>query len=61
MSANDLDLLCEHCGQAFSQFMHELAAKNAKVVCPHCNTSSVGKPAKAANPVADAPSPKKTV
>ncbi len=31
-----LMLLCNHCGQTFSAFLHEMAEKNAKVVCPNC-------------------------
>ena len=61
MSADQLDLLCEHCGQAFSDFMHELAAKNAKVICPNCGASSVGKPPQAVKPAVCLPSPKKKI
>jgi DNA-directed RNA polymerase subunit RPC12/RpoP len=34
--SDPIDLLCEHCGQTFSVFLHEMAEQNAKVVCPHC-------------------------
>jgi Zn finger protein HypA/HybF involved in hydrogenase expression len=37
MSDDKLDLLCEDCGQAFSDFLHEMADQNAKVTtCPKC-------------------------
>jgi hypothetical protein len=61
MSDDQLDLLCEHCGQTFSKFMHDLAAKNAEVVCPNCGENSAGKPAKpATTPVAGTPAKKTT-
>jgi hypothetical protein len=39
MGDDQIDLLCEHCGQALSVFLHEMAEKNAKVVCPNCGGS----------------------
>jgi predicted RNA-binding Zn-ribbon protein involved in translation (DUF1610 family) len=39
MSADQIDLLCEHCGQTLSVFLHEMAERNAKVVCPNCGES----------------------
>jgi uncharacterized Zn finger protein len=37
MSDDKLDLLCEDCGQTFSDFLHEMADQNAKVTtCPKC-------------------------
>ena len=37
MSDDKLDLLCEECGQTFSDFLHEMADQNAKVTtCPKC-------------------------
>jgi formylmethanofuran dehydrogenase subunit E len=57
MSPDQIDQLCEHCGETFSKFLHELAEKNAKVVCPNCGTESGSQPA--AKPAASAP-PKKT-
>jgi len=37
MSDDNLDLLCEDCGQTFSDFLHEMADQNAKVTtCPKC-------------------------
>jgi len=47
MGDDQIDLLCEHCGQALSAFLHEIAEKNAKVVCPNCggsNDPSIEKP-----------------
>jgi predicted RNA-binding Zn-ribbon protein involved in translation (DUF1610 family) len=39
MSADQIDFLCEHCGQTLSAFLHEMAERNAKVVCPNCGES----------------------
>jgi DNA-directed RNA polymerase subunit RPC12/RpoP len=39
MGNDQIDLLCEHCGQTLSAFLHEMAEKNAKVVCPNCGGS----------------------
>ena len=37
MSDENIDLLCEDCGQTFSDFLHEMADQNAKVTtCPKC-------------------------
>jgi hypothetical protein len=36
MSEDAIDLLCHHCGQTFSAFLHQMADKNAKVACPNC-------------------------
>jgi len=56
MSDDSIDLLCEHCGQAFSAFLHEMAEKNAQVTaCPSCGKAHDGKPPKAAKPVAGTP------
>jgi uncharacterized Zn finger protein (UPF0148 family) len=38
-AANDQDsieMLCHRCGATFSTFLHQMADKNAKVVCPNC-------------------------
>jgi len=62
MSDEKIDLLCQHCGQAFSAFLHEMAEKNAKVTtCPSCGKSHEFSPPKAAKPVAGARSIKKTI
>ena len=46
-SSNEtVDVLCEHCGQTFSAFLHEMAERNAKVVCPNCREADC-RPAKA--------------
>jgi hypothetical protein len=36
MPEETIDALCDRCGQAFSAFLHEMADKNSKVVCPTC-------------------------
>jgi hypothetical protein len=46
MSHETIDLLCDHCGQTFSAFLHEMADQNAKVVCPKCRKGDC-RPAKA--------------
>jgi len=62
MSDEKIDLLCRHCGQAFSAFLHEMAEKNAKVTtCPSCGKSHEFSPPKATKPVAGARSVKKTI
>ena len=61
MSDEQTDLLCPHCGQAFSAFLHQMADKNAKVVCPSCGKAHDGKPPSAAQPGAVAGSVKKTI
>jgi DNA-directed RNA polymerase subunit RPC12/RpoP len=60
MSSDSIDLLCEHCGQTFSAFLHEMAEKNEKVVCPNCRASRDCKPAKAPKPTTGARPVKKT-
>jgi transcription elongation factor Elf1 len=61
MSDDSIDLLCEHCGQTFSAFLHEMAEKNAKVAtCPSCGKIHEFRPPKAAKPVAGARPIKKT-
>jgi len=35
--SDEIDMLCEECGQTFSAFLHEMADQNAKVAtCPKC-------------------------
>ena len=47
MSTDSIELLCNHCGQTFSTFLHQMADKNAKVVCPSCGENHDCKPTKA--------------
>jgi uncharacterized Zn finger protein len=36
-SKDQIDLLCDNCGQTFSDFLHQMADQNAKVAtCPKC-------------------------
>jgi DNA-directed RNA polymerase subunit RPC12/RpoP len=46
-SDETVDVLCDHCGHAFSAFLHEMADQNAKVVCPNCRARVDCEPAKA--------------
>ena len=34
--STDKTELCERCGQALSDFLHQMEEHNAKVVCPSC-------------------------
>ncbi len=47
VSDDSIDLLCNHCGKTFSAFLHEMADKNAKVVCPDCREGDDCRPANA--------------
>lgn len=31
-----IEVLCKNCGQTFTAFLKEMAAKNAEVTCPSC-------------------------
>jgi DNA-directed RNA polymerase subunit RPC12/RpoP len=46
VNGDSIELLCNHCGQTFSAFLHQMAEKNAKVVCPNCREGD-GRPVKA--------------
>jgi len=61
MSSDSIELLCNHCGQTFSAFLHQMADKNAKVVCPNCGGNHDGKPPQTAKPVAGSRPVKKTI
>jgi phage FluMu protein Com len=39
-SNDSIEALCNHCGQTFSTFLHQMANKNAEVVCPRCRESN---------------------
>jgi DNA-directed RNA polymerase subunit RPC12/RpoP len=52
--SDEIDMLCERCGQTFSAFLHEMADKNAKVLCPKCQSSRDCDSPKAAEPVTGA-------
>jgi DNA-directed RNA polymerase subunit RPC12/RpoP len=55
MSREKTDRLCVDCGEAFSAFLNEMAAHNAKVTaCPKCGKHHDFKPPKAAKPAARA-------
>jgi predicted RNA-binding Zn-ribbon protein involved in translation (DUF1610 family) len=40
-SGKDLDTICQHCGQALSDFLHRMEEHNAEVVCPSCGKKHV--------------------
>jgi len=56
---DSIDVLCNHCGQTFSAFLHQMADKNAKVVCPNCQGGDC-RPAKAVSEGSPR-KPKKTI
>jgi DNA-directed RNA polymerase subunit RPC12/RpoP len=35
-----MEVLCKNCGQTFTAFLKEMAAKNAEVTCPCCGKSA---------------------
>ena len=54
------DLLCEDCGETFSQFLQEMADQNAKVAtCPKCGKIHEHKPVKSGRPRVGSAPPKK--
>jgi uncharacterized Zn finger protein len=61
MSDEKIDVLCDNCGQTFSDFLQQMADQNAKVAtCPKCGKiHEVSPPPKAPQQVAGA-RPKKT-
>jgi hypothetical protein len=40
MGEPTVEVLCKNCGQTFTAFLKEMAAKNAEVTCPHCGKSN---------------------
>lgn len=46
MSEDTIDQLCEDCGATFSAFLHQMADKNERVVCPNCRARGDCKPSK---------------
>jgi DNA-directed RNA polymerase subunit RPC12/RpoP len=48
MNQETIDVLCHQCGQEFSSFLHQMADKNAKVVCPNCRENEDCEPPHAA-------------
>ncbi|MGB9196284.1 MAG: hypothetical protein WCB53_05080 [Terriglobales bacterium] len=35
-NSQSIETLCNHCGQVFSTFLHQMEEQNAKVTCPIC-------------------------
>jgi DNA-directed RNA polymerase subunit RPC12/RpoP len=57
-----LDGSCQDCGQAFSEFLHEMEERNAKVVaCPRCGKPHPHKRPKSDKPVSGLRRARKTV
>jgi DNA-directed RNA polymerase subunit RPC12/RpoP len=40
MGEPTVEVLCKNCGQTFTAFLKEMAAKNAEVTCPHCGKNN---------------------
>lgn len=38
-SNSNIESLCQHCGTALSDFLHQMEHHNAEVVCPSCGKS----------------------
>lgn len=53
MSDESIEALCKHCGQALTDFLHEMEEHNAEVVCPACGK----KQDRAVSPPKDTPNP----
>ncbi len=52
MSEDSIEQSCKHCGETFSNFLHEMADQNAKVAtCPKCGKIHEFPDLKAAKPV----------
>ncbi len=58
MSVESIDRLCNHCGQTFSTFLHEMEEQNAKVVCPDCRENADCHPPQSTPGTATPPTPK---
>jgi uncharacterized Zn-finger protein len=52
MSEPTVEVLCKNCGQTFTAFLKEMAAKNAEVTCPYCGKSAGNPPQNSAMPPA---------
>jgi uncharacterized Zn finger protein (UPF0148 family) len=58
MTDQNLEELCQHCGQALSNFLHQMEEHNAEVVCPSCGktqdkTGSPGETEKSTKSLSD--------
>jgi uncharacterized Zn-finger protein len=40
MGEPTVEVLCKNCGQTFTAFLKEMAAKNAEVTCPYCGKNN---------------------
>jgi uncharacterized Zn-finger protein len=52
MGEPTVEVLCKNCGQTFTAFLKEMAAKNAEVTCPYCGKSAGNPPQNSAMPPA---------
>jgi hypothetical protein len=52
MDEASIEVLCKHCGQTFSAFLTEMAAKNYKALCPCCGESTQYSPSDIVTPPA---------
>jgi hypothetical protein len=52
MGEPTVEVLCKNCGQTFTAFLKEMAAKNAEVTCPCCGKSAANPPRNSATPPA---------
>lgn len=52
MSEAAIEVLCKHCGQTFSAFLAEMAAKNYKALCPCCGQNTQYSPSDIVTPPA---------
>ena len=59
--SDEIDMLCEQCGQTFSAFLHEMADQNEKVVCPNCRANRDCGAPKTAEPLAGARSVRRII
>jgi DNA-directed RNA polymerase subunit RPC12/RpoP len=50
MGEPTIEVLCKNCGQTFTAFLKEMAAKNAEVTCPYCGKSAGNPPQNSAMP-----------
>jgi endogenous inhibitor of DNA gyrase (YacG/DUF329 family) len=50
MSDPTIEVLCKNCGQTFTTFLKEMAAKNGEATCPCCGKGAESSAQNAAMP-----------